>query len=72
METLVNMIDQVLSQAHKKVYKRHKHFYIYLDGKLYKSFSDSFLRRNHLESCKFYKLSKGAKVSIGDNKYARI
>lgn len=39
-------------------------FHILLDGKLYKTFSSSSHRREHLNTNKFKKLAQGHKVSL--------
>ena len=72
METLVNLINEKLNTKQVvKHYPRHKNFHIYLDNKLYKSFSDIVIRSNHIQTIKFYNASQGKNITLKDNRYSR-
>ena len=71
MKDLVKMIDTKLSEKPRKIYSRHKNYHIYLDGKPYKSFQDSWLRTNHLNCIKFFNVSQGKIVTIKDDRYKK-
>ena len=70
MEDLVEMIKSKLNKP-KKHYEKHKHFHIYLNGEHHKSFTDSWIRKNHLNSIKFYELSKNKTITLADDRYKK-
>ena len=71
MEDLVKLINNKLSEKPKKIYDRYKNYHIYLDGQRYKSFQDTWLRKQHLESIKFFNISQDKIITLKDDKYKK-